>query len=285
VSKAFPRDVVDWLRRNQISIFYAVPTLYQAMMRAGGIAETSLPDLRVIAFAGEPFPVGILQLYVEAFPHTDFYNLYGPTETNVCTFEKLSSTWSATDGLSIGRAIKELRVELVDDRHIVTREGEIAVLGPTVFLGYLEDGTLRDATSTIIFPFGYARRAYLTGDLGYYGDDGRIWLRGRRDHQVKRRGHRIELLDIESVAQEQPGVEACAAVWRPGSSNEGEIWLYIVHNGQTTDAITQSVRAALPRRMAPDQVHFVAELPLTTRGKLDRDALAARTPIQERDHG
>ena len=93
--KAFPRDVVDWLARERVSIFYAVPTLYQQLLRRGGIDTAPPPDLRVIAFAGEPFPVEALQSYVDAFPGADFYNLYGPTETNVCTFEKLPPTWSA----------------------------------------------------------------------------------------------------------------------------------------------------------------------------------------------
>ncbi|MFE2940720.1 amino acid adenylation domain-containing protein [Streptomyces sp. NPDC059255] len=283
--KGFPRDVVGWLRSERISVFYAVPTLYRSMLRQGGASGAALPELRIIAFAGEPFPVGDLKRYTEVFETAEFYNLYGPTETNVCTFEQVSRRWDHRDGLSIGRAIDGVRVELVDDSHRVTRdEGEIAVVGPTVFLGYLVDGEPR-ALTTRVSPDDGGGPAYLTGDLGHYGEDGKIYLRGRRDHQVKRRGYRIDLLDIESVVQEFPAVRTCAAVWRPRGPGEGSILLYAVADGTTEAGLREAVSTALPRHMMPDDIHLVDRLALTDRGKIDREALASAVPTQERDHG
>ncbi|ONI91410.1 hypothetical protein ALI22I_08585 [Saccharothrix sp. ALI-22-I] len=273
VLKNFPRDVVTWLAEERISLFYAVPTLYQSLLR-GGIETTPLPRLRVLAFAGEAFPVGPLERYVRLFPHSRFYNLYGPTETNVCTFERIPWNWTAAEPLSIGHALPGLRVELVDENGVAGPEGEIAVSGPAVFRGYLQDGVLRPRLATITC--GKERlTAYLTGDLGVRDAEGRIHLRGRRDHQVKRRGHRIELGDIESVVQELPAVRACAAVWRPDIVDGGEIWLHLVCDDAEPEAVVRAVHEALPRRMAPDHVVVTAELPLTNRGKIDREALAS----------
>ncbi|MFH0245588.1 amino acid adenylation domain-containing protein [Streptomyces sp. HK10] len=284
--KAFPRDVVRWLAAERISVFYAVPTLYQALLHKGGVETTPLPDLRVAAFAGEPFPAGDLERCVSVLKAAEFYNLYGPTETNVCTFEKLPPGWTARDALPVGRAIAGVHVSLVDREHRVTSdEGEIAVAGPTVFLGYLQDGRLREHTTPITLEDGTTRRAYLTGDLGHYGGDGRIHLRGRRDHQVKRRGYRIDLLDIESVVQEIPAVRSCAAVWTDRDRGGGRIRLYAVADGVSEQRLREAVFEVLPRHMMPDHVHLVDRLRLTDRGKIDRESLASAEPTQGRDHG
>jgi amino acid adenylation domain-containing protein len=286
--KPFPRDVVTWLADERISIFYAVPSMYVALSSRGGIEAAALPRLRVIAFAGEPFPVGVLQQYVERFGHARLYNLYGPTETNVCTFERVEAGWRAEDGLSIGRALPGLVVEPVDDEGIVVSsgEGEIAVAGPAVFLGYLENGRLRPSTEPIVCREGTVA-AYRTGDVGVRATDGRIFLRGRRDHQVKRRGHRIDLQDIESVGHEVPGVESCAAVWRPDTAGDGEIWLFAMpgRDGAAVDAaaVRDGIARMLPPRMRPDHVRVVRQLPLTDRGKIDRGALASRMERERTD--
>lgn len=300
--KAFPHDVVDWLRSERISVLYAVPTLYQSLLHKGGIGTAPPPDLRILAFAGEPFPAADLERYVGVFPSSRFYNLYGPTETNVCTFERLRPGWSARDALPIGRAIPGVQVELVDrEGRATAAEGEIAVMGPTVFRGYLQAGELRRRTVPVTLHDGSTREAYLTGDLGRYGADGRIHLRGRRDHQVKRRGYRIDLLDIESVVGELPAVQACAAVWSGRKDGDGRIHLYVVLDGAAAgsaaagsaaeEQVRGAVARALPRHMVPDELHTVDRLRLTDRGKIDRESLATAapkasvTPNEGRDHG
>ncbi|MCX4849514.1 amino acid adenylation domain-containing protein [Streptomyces sp. NBC_00893] len=280
--KAFPQDVVSWLGTQRISAFYAVPTLYQALLHQGGIGAAPLPDLRIIAFAGEPFPAVDLERLMNLFETADFYNLYGPTETNVCTFEKVPHGWSARDRLSIGKEIAGVQVELVDDEHRVTSdEGEIAVSGPTVALGYLQNGRHRALTSPISLADGRTRAAYLTGDLGYYGDEGKIHLRGRRDHQIKRRGYRIDLQDIESVVQEFPSVRGCAAVWDPEGTPGGELRLHVAAEGTTEGQLREQLFSSLPRHMLPDRIQLTERLPLTERGKVDREALASAEPTRE----
>ncbi|MFF4951056.1 AMP-binding protein [Streptomyces chattanoogensis] len=280
--RAFPRDVVGWLREHRITVFYAVPSLYHGMLQRGGIAEEGLPpSLRAAAFAGEPFVPQLLEKYLglmgERIP---FYNLYGPTETNVCTYLRVPPDWRAGQELSVGRAIAGDVVEVLDeDGRPTDGEGEIHVAGPTVFQGYLQQGELRDPTRTVPFRDGTVRRAYATGDLGRIDDQGRVLLRGRRDSQVKRRGHRIDLLDVESAVLDLPQVATAAVVAKEGA-HHGEIWAYVQSRGAALTARTllTELRAALPQRMLPDRVIPVAALPLTARGKVDRLALSTQAP-------
>lgn len=287
VVRAFPRDAVRWLADERVTVLYAVPTLYRALLDRGGIANEPPPDLRLLAFAGEPLPPALLHRCRAVFTNATCYNLYGPTETNVCTFERFPADWSPADGVAIGRPLPGTRVALVDADGRVTpdeNEGELAVAGPSVFQGYLSGGEPSDPTVRLDLGDGVPTRAYLTGDLARRGPDGRLYLRGRRDHQVKRRGHRIELPEIEAVAQEVPEVSAAAAVWCPGEDG-GEIRLFVVADGTDADRVATAIRALLPRGAAPDRVEIVPELPVNQRGKIDRDVLAAGRDDGKAEHG
>ncbi|MGG2463963.1 AMP-binding protein [Streptomyces sp. RGM 3693] len=280
VLRAFPRDVVGWLRSQEITALYAVPSLYHGMLQQGGIAEEGLPSsLRVAAFAGEPFVPQLLEKYMELMgEEVPFYNLYGPTETNVCTYLRVPADFRADRELSVGGAITGDVVEVLDqDGNPTEGEGEIYVAGPTVFQGYLVDGVLRDPTVTVPFRDGTARRAYATGDVGCFDAQGRLVLRGRRDSQVKRRGHRIDLLDVESAVVGLPQVATAAVVAKDGA-HRGEIWAYVQSGGAvlTDRDVLADLRGVLPKRMLPDRVVLVASLPLTARGKVDRLALSTQ---------
>ncbi|MFD9720134.1 amino acid adenylation domain-containing protein [Streptomyces sp. NPDC059076] len=274
--KAFPRDVMRWLVDERITVLYAVPTLYRALWERGGISAAAVPGLRVLAFAGEPFPPKTLSEYLTEFADSTWWNLYGPTETNVCTYTSIEADWSAADGTSIGRAIDGVHVDLATDAGTPGQEGEIVVAGPTVFRGYLIDGELHDPTEPFSFADGVTRRAYRTGDLAHRDDQGRLWLHGRRDHQVKVRGNRIDLGDVESAAAAVPAVRACAAVLGPEDSDGARLLLYAVTDDLDDQRLRAALTLALPRRMMPHEVRVVPELPLNNRGKVDRTALAAR---------
>jgi amino acid adenylation domain-containing protein len=272
--RPFAADIVRWLGRREITVFYAVPTLYHMLIQVGAIDQNPPAALRIAAFAGEPFSPVLLERYRKAFTRTEFYNLYGPTETNVCTYHKIPDEWTAGQEIPIGQPIPGVDVALFD--------GEIYVSGPTVFQGYLKDGELHDALETVRFPDGRRLRAYPTGDLARRDDDGRFVLRGRRDGQVKRRGYRIELLDIESALQELPGVDLCAVVAGKGE-HEGEIWAYVAGADIGERNVHGELARTLPRHMLPDRVVPVRRLPTTGHGKVDRrwlgDAVLAEETV------
>ncbi len=276
ILRAFPRDVVGWLTEQRITAFYAVPSLYQGMLEQGGIEGNFPASLRVAAFAGEPFAPRPLERYLGLLGDVPFYNLYGPTETNVCTYSRVPADWTADQEITIGRAVDGDTVDVFDeDGRPTDGQGEILVAGATVFQGYLQDGALVDPTRTAVFRDGVPRRAYATGDIGRITGDGRIFLRGRADSQVKRRGHRIDLLDVESAVLGLPQVAAAAVVAKDGP-HRGEIWAYVRTTASAEDVLA-GLRGVLPLRMLPDRVVTTGSLPVNARGKVDRRALATST--------
>lgn len=294
--KAFPEDLVGWLETQRITAIYTVPTMLQSIADiirtrhagAPGSGHTALPALRVIAFAGEAFPERALAGLIELFPDCSVYNLYGPTETNVCTLERVGDNWTAGSTLSIGRAFPSSTVCIVEDDLTPTDgEGELVVAGPTVLRGYLIDGELHDPTIQVNFPDGVARRAYRTGDRASTGPDGRLYLHGRRDSQVKRRGYRIDLAGIEAVTAAVPGVRACACV-ATGTDNGEQttaVTLFVETDSGADDAAVRSVDAALantfPATQLPDRTVHTTTLPRNTRGKIDLPRLRSATHAAE----
>ncbi|WP_329585127.1 amino acid adenylation domain-containing protein [Streptomyces sp. NBC_01005] len=274
--RAFPRDVVDWLTEQRITHFIAVPSLYHGMLQQGGIADARPSALRLAAFGGESFAPELLERYLRLLDGVPFYNLYGPTETNACTYYRVPADWTADQELTIGRSIGEVHIEVLDeDGRPTDGEGEIHIAGPTVFQGYLCGGEPSDPTRTVTFRDGVARRAYASGDIGRITPDGRVFLRGRRDSQVKRRGHRIDLLDVESAVLDLPQVPTAVVVAK-NAPYSGQIWAYAQTDATERDVLA-ALRDVLPKRMLPDRIVPVATLPTTTSGKVDRRALSDAT--------
>lgn len=268
----FPAEVVNWLREQRISVLYSVPTLYRLLRETGLLTEATAPDLRRFAFAGEPLPPDLLSWYMTAFPRAWCHNLYGPTETNVCIAEHFPPGSRIEGAVPIGRAVDGTHTVLMDPDGSPAQRGELYVAGPTVLRGYVVNGALQDPTRGIVFGDGVERRAYPTGDLAETDAAGRLFLHGRLDGQVKRRGHRIDLGDVESVLRETVPLEACAVVAKR-APHEGEIWAYVVGAVSERGVLTD-LAGVLPRRMLPDRIVLTDRLPVSGHGKVDRRELA-----------
>jgi acyl-coenzyme A synthetase/AMP-(fatty) acid ligase len=224
--------------------------------------------LRAVLYAGEPYPVRQLRELRNRWPQVRFLNLYGPTETNVCTFQEVPVLPDDDyDQVPIGRACSGDRVwaERDDGREAgVGEEGELVVAGPTVMLGY----------------WGHppqAGRPYRTGDRVVLGADGAYRFLGRRDGMVKLRGHRIEIGEVEAALHAHPGI-AEAAVTVEGEGLAARLVAWAVPGGaQVPDLldVKRHCAASLPRYMIVDVVRWVSELPRNQNGKVDRKRLLA----------
>ncbi|MFD0889972.1 AMP-binding protein, partial [Streptosporangium algeriense] len=262
-----PRLLVDFLMSGRITVWYSVPSALILMARDGGLLDTRPPALRALLFAGEPYPVTHLRRLREHLPGVRMLNLYGPTETNVCTFHEVGEVAEdRTLPVPIGRACSGDRVWAVREDGGVAgpgEEGELVVDGPTVMLGY----------------WGAAPQAgpYATGDLVLLQDDGDYRFLGRRDGQVKIRGYRVEIGEIEAVLQAHPAV-GDAAVVLTGSGIDARLVAYLVPSGAERPNLLEIKRhcaAALPRHMIVDSVRHVDELPRTPNGKVHRRLLTS----------
>jgi amino acid adenylation domain-containing protein len=275
----FPVEVVRLIREQEISVWYSVPSILSMLVLRGGLEVGDLPSLRVLLFAGEVFPTRYLRRLMQLLPHPRFANLYGPTETNVCTwYEVPSLPESQIDPIPIGRAIDDDEVFAITDdgRPAAPGEvGELFVRGSTVMQGYWGDPD-RTAARLVTDPLrrGFPDPVYRTGDLAYLDQDGNWHYVGRRDAQIKSRGYRIELGEIEAALYAQAEVQECAVVAVPDELVTNRIKAFVVTRAPIGErALARAAAERVPSYMVPEMWEFRDELPRTSTGKIDRRAL------------
>ena len=271
-----PKRLIDFIVNEKITVWYSVPSALILMMEHGNLLDLADTTLRVIFFAGEPFPIKYLRQLRERWPLMRLFNLYGPTETNVCTFfEVFNIPPERNTPVPIGKASCGDRVWAMKpdgSEAMVGEEGELMVTGPTVLLGYWGQPAHGD-------------KPYPTGDIVRLQEDGNYVYIGRRDHMVKVRGHRIELGDIEAALLEHSEIGQ-AAVVVTGSGMEARLVAFLVSIANPPLMLLDVKRHCakrLPRYMIVDEVRFVEAPPRTSTGKFDRRKLLemASEPIFE----
>nr|MDT0661775.1 amino acid adenylation domain-containing protein [Micromonospora sp. DSM 115978] len=261
-----PTLLVDVLHDERITVWYSVPSALIFMIRDGGLLERPAPaSLRALLFAGEPFPIPYVRS-LATWTGARLLNLYGPTETNVCTFREVTQDDLDRDRPApIGRAScgNTVWARQPDGTPAAPGgEGELLVDGPTVMLGY----------------WGRPAQAgpYFTGDVVRVLPDGAFDYVGRTDHLVKVRGNRIELGEVEAVLAAHPDVAEVAVVV-VGQDVDAVLVAHLVARSGDRPAVLAIRRYAaerLPLYMVPGEFRFVAELPRSRNGKIDRTALA-----------
>jgi acyl-coenzyme A synthetase/AMP-(fatty) acid ligase len=214
-------------------------------------------------------------------PHARFFNLYGPTETNVCTYSEVALPAEDATAIPIGKPVAGADVFAVtDDGAIAGTDavGELCVRGASVMQGYWGDA--ERTARAFLAPRGDLRApAYRTGDLVRRDANGDYWLLGRRDAQVKSRGYRIELGEIEATLHAHPAVHDCAVVAIPDAEVTNRIAAFVVAARPVAPAaLVAHCTGRLPRYMIPETVEFLAALPRTSTGKVDRRALVDGRP-------
>jgi amino acid adenylation domain-containing protein len=283
----FPTSLSNFIERQGITIWYSVPSALTLLLLHGRLTPEKLKSLRLILFAGETFPMKYLRQLAETLPASELYNLYGPTETNVCTFYKVEREQLATlDNLPIGIACSNTECFVVthDGRLAQDRQsGELCVRGPAVTPGYWAD---LEKTNKAIVPSPFRQnleqKMYRTGDIVTVAADGNYYFHGRRDSMIKSRGYRIELGEIENALLSHPGVREAAVLAVPdeiiGNRIRAVVSLQIPRSLGVLD-LQQYCAARVPQYMIPEQIDFLDELPKTSTGKIDRVKLAVEQTL------
>ncbi len=272
----FGRDLARFIREEDITVWYSVPSAL--MVLTGAAKETdSFPTLRAVVFAGEVYPTKHLRALRTLIPNVALWNLYGPTETNVCTYYRVGDLPENDAPIPIGRACENTEVfALREDGTVasVGEEGELFVRGSALMEGYWGRPE-RSAEVLVADPrrSGTSELVYRTGDLVRLQADGDYEFLGRRDHQIKSRGYRIELGEVEAALNADPNLEAAVAVAVPHEDWGKAIVAYVVPgDGRMVSEIDVKRRAVrtLPRHMVPARVEVTGGLPRTSTGKVDR---------------
>ncbi|MGH8659080.1 MAG: amino acid adenylation domain-containing protein [Gammaproteobacteria bacterium] len=268
----FPPLISKMLQEERITTWYSVPTALRLLEEHGALQQRDLSSLKRVFFAGEVFPEPSLRRVMQAIPHAEFTNLYGPTETNVCTYHRLPGPpGPEVIAIPIGIPCEHLEVVIRDaeGRPITGPElGEICVCGPAVMRGYWGK-----PEATAAARVDGRDDSYRTGDLGGWLPDGTIRFAGRRDAQVKIHGYRVELTEIESVIVAHPDVKEAAVVLVHPESLEAALIAYVVpqHPGRVDSALVfQQCSRLLPLYARPHHVVVLDDFPRTSTGKIDR---------------
>ncbi len=208
-----PKELAKFIAKHELTVWYSTPSILTLLVQLGSLESHDASSLRLVLFAGEVFPVKHLRAVQQRWPHPVYYNLYGPTETNVCTFARIPANVpdERDTPYPIGFACAHCTPLVLDgDGQEVAAgdEGLLYISGPSVFQGYWN----RPEVNSTLFLERDGLRWYNTGDVvRWEAEEGFIYV-GRRDRMVKRRGYRIELGEIERALYGHPTVREAAVI-------------------------------------------------------------------------
>lgn len=240
------------IKTHGISTWYSVPSILAAMVEDN--AWPNITSLRCIIFAGEPYPVNKIGKLLSSVPaHCVLYNFYGPTETNVCTYYQVPHDHPPDQPIPIGKAINSsVKTEIKDD--------QLVIHGPCVMKGYVGQPALTE-------------QIYFTGDRVSKDEAGNLHLLGRMDNQVKIRGNRVELGEIENTLLKWEKIEAAVVTTEVTDGHQYLRAHVQLKKGVPKISLIQLktfCRKALPIYMVPHYLHVWEQLPRNQNGKIDR---------------
>lgn len=277
----FPVNMARLIQNEGISVWYSVPyALIQLLMR-GAIEKHNFSTLRWVLFAGEPFPTKHLRDLMARIPQARFSNLYGPTETNVCTFYHVPQLAAGSDEpIPIGAPCANAQALVLDagDCEVAPGEvGELLIRSPLLMRGYWGRPDLNERGFFCRQSFEhYEERYYRTGDLVQLDENGYFKYLGRKDRQIKTRGYRVELDEIEVALLSFHNV-AEAAVF-PVPDGEGSNLIEAAVTAQpeahlVMDDLVRHISSKLPPYAVPTRITIMEKFPRTSTGKINRREL------------
>jgi amino acid adenylation domain-containing protein len=274
----FPASLANLIADERLTILYTVPLALVRLAVPGILAGKDLQNLRLVLFGGEPMPIKHLRTIMGMLPEVEFVNVYGPTETNGCTHHPVVALPDdPSQGLPIGKPYPNVETMIVDPEGGPVAHGEageLLVRAPTMMRGYWGRPDLNErAFVTRNEHGGLPDVFHATGDIVSLLDDGDLRFLGRRDRQIKARGNRIELDEVESVLLTHPSVHEAAVYPLLDDDDSLQIHAEVIlvegsHAG--TDALLGHMREALPTYAVPTTITIRTSFPRTSTGKIDR---------------
>jgi amino acid adenylation domain-containing protein len=272
-----PVRLAQKIAERRISVWYSAPSILTMLAGQGRLDQYDWSALRLVLFAGEAFPVKHLRTLKTYWPTPRYFNLYGPTETNVCTWYEIPGDIPAdrTEPYPIGLTCAHYRDRVIDadGREVAAdAEGELCIAGPGVMQGYWN---LPENNARVFLDDPNGTRWYRTGDVVQRDAEGNFRFLGRRDRMIKKRGYRVELGEIEAALYRHPEVREVAVIAHL-VDDATQVRAFIASKGGqklSIIALKQFSASQLPLYMVPDSFTFVDALPKTSTDKVDYQAL------------
>jgi amino acid adenylation domain-containing protein len=281
-----PRDLAALIDREQLTQWFSVPSVLSYMANFDAVPDGGFASLRRVIWCGDVLPTPVLRHWMDRIAHVQYTNLYGPTETTIASshYAVTAPPEDETTPIPIGVACagEELLV-LDDDLQPVSPEatGDLFIGGSGLSSGYWRDDAKTNAAFIADPRLPHSgRRLYRTGDRARIGGDGLVYFLGRQDSQIKNRGHRIELGEVEAAANALDSVREAAVVGVASGDFEGTaICCAVVPEDSsvtTSAAVRTALRKVLPSYMVPSRWLVLPALPTNANGKIDRRRLRER---------
>jgi acyl-coenzyme A synthetase/AMP-(fatty) acid ligase/acyl carrier protein len=279
-----PNEFLELLRRERVTVLSQTPSAFRPLIDADGAAGSPPLALRCIVFGGEALDPRSLAPWIDRRGDgtPQLINMFGITETTIhTTYHVVTRSDLDRPGSPIGRPWPDTRLLILDGDHQllpVGAVGEIHVGGPSLARGYVGRPELT-AERFIVDPFDPDGRArlYRSGDLARYRSDGTIEHHGRIDHQVKVRGFRVELSEIEARLAAHPAVQSSVVVARPRAGHTELVAHLTLRSPVAVAQLHEHLRRFLPDYMVPAHILVHDRMPMTANGKIDRRALPEPT--------
>jgi amino acid adenylation domain-containing protein len=275
-----PLKLAPLIAENRITSWYSTPSILSLLAQYGRLDQFDFSALRTVNFAGEVFPVKHLRSVKKLWPGPRYFNLYGPTETNVCTYYEIPEVVpdDRTKPYPIGVACSHYQgqIKVVDEKGqavAVGEEGELCATGPGVMEGYWN---LPERTANAFLVDEGGRAWYKTGDIVYQDADGNYIYVSRRDRMVKKRGYRVELGEIEAGLYRHPAIREAAVIALSDEENGVKIKAFLSCKGETRPSLIELKRFCaenLPSYMVPDLFSIHDVLPKTSTDKINYQEL------------
>ena len=278
--------LAEWIRTNEISIIHTLATTFRAFVDILPV-DATFPGVRILRLGGESINSADVKKFKRHFPPPCvLMHVMGPTETFSIRRHFIGHDWNGDEGtVPVGYPVPDKEVLLFDEngqRVGPNETGEIVVRSKYLAVGYWRQPQLTQA-AFVPDPDGGEERLYFTGDLGVMRPDGCLMHLGRKDFQVKIRGHRIETGEVEAALSKVDSVKAAVVHAQPDGHGEQRLVAYVVTapgKTATVNELRRELAQTLPDFMMPSSFVFLEAFPLLPNGKINRRALP--TPSVDR---
>ena len=271
---AMPPSLIKYMNEREVTFISWVPSALSVIVQLNTFKAVLPTTLKKVFFVGEVMPMKHLNKWREALPDLQYVNLYGSTEiAGISCYYRVDREFENDENLPMGKPLSNCRVYLLDGDNIVTEKdhiGEMYVVSDAVAICYWKDPE-KTGSCFVVKDFGEGPvRAYKSGDLARYDENGDLVFASRSDFQIKHMGHRIELGEIETVAGSLEDIQRCACLYNDRKSRIVLFCQLVPGSEMTGNDIKAALTEKLSSYMVPNRVNILESLPYNANNKIDR---------------
>ncbi len=278
-----PASMSQLAQDEGLTIWYSVPLALVQMLQRGALEQRDLSALRWVLFGGEPFPAKHLAALMKMWPAATFCNVYGPAEVNQCTYYHIPAPPQPEESIPLGYVWDNTEVLVLNEKNeeVKTEEhGELLVRSATQMNGYWNQPQLTERSLyQVVHSKGITHTYYRTGDIVKKDEKGLLHFIGRKDRQIKTRGYRVELNEVEANLISHENVLEAAAFAFQENDHKSIAAAVVLNKEIDTPELQNHVRAFMPEYAVPIAIFTKQEIPRTAAGKINYKELQKQVEI------